>query len=44
MRQLREGRLTLRTDEVEPITLPPVDAEFVRETREKLRMSRQVPI
>lgn len=35
-------RLTSRTHEVEPIALPPVDAEFVRETRERLRMSRQV--
>ncbi len=38
----REGRLTLRTHDVEPISLPPVDADFVRETREGLRMSRQV--
>jgi putative transcriptional regulator len=42
MREHREGRLTLRTHEVEPISLPPVDADFVRETRERLRMSRQV--
>lgn len=42
MRKHREGRLTLRTHNVEPISLPPVDADFVRETREGLRMSRQV--
>lgn len=42
MRAHREGRLTLRTHDVEPINLPPVDADFVRETREGLRMSRQV--
>ena len=42
MRQHREGRLTLRTHEVELITVPPVDPDFVRETREALHMSRQV--
>src|SRR3990172_7072354 len=42
MREQREGRVTLRTHEVEPIALPPVDPGFVRETREALHMSRQV--
>jgi putative transcriptional regulator len=42
MREHRERRVTLRTHEVEPITVPPVDADFVRETREALHMSRQV--
>src|SRR3990170_7276348 len=42
MRDHREGRLTLRTHEVEPITVPPVNPRFVRETREALNMSRQV--
>src|SRR3990172_10946225 len=42
MRGHREGRLTLRTHEVEPITVPPVDPEFVRQTRDALHMSRQV--
>ena len=42
MRRHREGRLTLRTHEVEPITVPPVDPELVRQTREALHMSRQV--
>lgn len=42
MRDEREGRLTLRTHDVEPINVPPVDPDFVRETREALNMSRQV--
>jgi len=42
MRELREGRLTLRTHEVQPITVPAVDPDFVRKTREALHMSRQV--
>ena len=42
MRMHREGRLTLKTHHVEPIAVPAVDADFVRETREALRMSRQV--
>jgi putative transcriptional regulator len=42
MRDHREGRLTLRTYEVEPITVPPVNPRLVRETREALHMSRQV--
>lgn len=42
MREHREGRLTLRTSEIGPINIPPVDPDFVRETRESFRMSRQV--
>ena len=42
MQQHREGRVTLRTHAVEPITVPPVDPNLVRETREALHMSRQV--
>lgn len=42
MREHHEGRLTLRTSEVEPINVPPVDPDFVRETRELFHMSRQV--
>jgi putative transcriptional regulator len=42
MRKHREGRVTLRSHRVEPISIPPVKAEVVRETRESLRMSRQV--
>jgi len=42
MRGHREGRLTLKTREVQPITVPPIDADMVRETREALNMSRHV--
>lgn len=42
MRDHREGRVTLKTREVHPIAVPPIDAETVRETREALNMSRQV--
>lgn len=42
MREHREERLTLRTHQIEPITVPLVDADFIRETREALHMSRQV--
>ena len=42
MREHREGRLTLRTHQVEPIALPPLKPRVVRETREALHMSRQV--
>ena len=42
MREHREGRLTLRTHQVEPISLPELKPRVVRETRESLHMSRQV--
>lgn len=42
MREHREGRLTLKTAEVAPITIPPLNPELVRQTREALHMSRQV--
>jgi putative transcriptional regulator len=42
MRERREGRLTLRTHQVEPIALPTLNPKLVRETREALHMSRQV--
>ena len=42
MRDNREGRVTLKTREVHPIAVPPIDARTVRETREALNMSRQV--
>ncbi|MCL4818153.1 MAG: helix-turn-helix domain-containing protein [Vicinamibacteria bacterium] len=42
MREHREGRLTLRTHRVEPIALPALAPDTVRETREALHMSRQV--
>ena len=42
MREHREGRLTLRTHDVSPLAVPPLNPELVRETRESLHMSRQV--
>jgi len=42
MRAHRGGQVTLRTHHVEPIAVPPIDSDFVRETREALHMSRQV--
>ena len=42
MREHREGRLTLRTHQVEPIALPKLNPRVVRDTREALHMSRQV--
>ncbi len=42
MREHREGRLTLRTHHVVPISLPELEPRVVRETRESLHMSRQV--
>ena len=42
MRAHREGRVTLRTHHVEPLEVPPIDPDFVRETREALHMSRRV--
>ena len=42
MREHGEGRLTLRTHRIEPIALPPLKPKVVRQTREALRMSRQV--
>ena len=38
----REGRLTLRTHHVAPISLPVLAPDDVRATRESLHMSRQV--
>jgi putative transcriptional regulator len=42
MRAHREGRLTLRTQRVEPIAVPKLEPHVVRDTRESLHMSRQV--
>ena len=42
MREHREGRLTLRTHQLEPIVLPTLEPDVVRETREALHMSRRV--
>ena len=42
MREHREGRVTLRECHVEPLHLPRVDGDTVRETRRRLGMSRSV--
>jgi putative transcriptional regulator len=42
LREHRQKRLTLRTHEVSPIAVPPINPQLVRETREGLHMSRQV--
>ena len=36
MRDQREGRITLKTRDVRPIAVPPIDPDIVRETREAL--------
>lgn len=40
MRAHREGRITLRSHHVPPLSLPAVDERLIRTTRERLRMSR----
>lgn len=42
MRDHREGRITLKTRDVRPIAVPPINPDIVRDTREALNMSRQV--
>ena len=42
MKNHREGKLTLRTYNVEVAPLPKVDSKFLRDTRKKLRCSRAV--
>jgi putative transcriptional regulator len=42
MRQHREGQITLRERHVEPLHLPRVSGETVRETRRRLGLSRSV--
>ena len=37
----REGRITLRSHRVAPLSLPRVDHRLIRRTRERFRMSRQ---
>jgi putative transcriptional regulator len=41
MRAHREGRITLRSHQIEPLSLPVVDRLVIRKTREGLKMSRQ---
>ena len=40
MRAQREGRITLRSHQVERLALPPINEQIIRTTREGLRMSR----
>jgi putative transcriptional regulator len=42
MKGHREGKLTLRSYEVDPEPLPKVNAKLIKETREKLNCSRAV--
>ena len=42
MRQQREGKVTLRTHEVEELPPLQIDADLIRETRENLNVSRAV--
>ena len=42
MRQRREGKVTLRTHEVEELPPLQIDADLIRETRESLNVSRAV--
>lgn len=42
MRAHRDGRITMRSHRVTPIALPRVGQRIIRNTRERLRMSRQV--
>ena len=40
MRGHREGRITLRSHHITPLSLPGIDEETIRNTRERLHMSR----
>jgi len=42
MRQEREGKITLRSHQVEDLPPLEVDAELIRDTRERLHVSRAV--
>ena len=42
MRDEREGKITLRTHEIEELPPVSIDAELIRETREQLHVSRAV--
>jgi len=42
MKGRREGKITLRSYQVEPAPLPAVDSKLIRDTRKKLRCSRAV--
>lgn len=40
MRGHREGRITLRSHHITPLSLPSIDEQTIRSTRERLHMSR----
>lgn len=40
MQAQREGRITLRSHQVERLSLPRIDQQIIRSTRERLHMSR----
>ena len=40
MRGHREGRITLRSHHITPLSLPSIDEQTIRNTRERLHMSR----
>ena len=42
MRAHGEGRITLRSHRIERLSLPPIDEQIIRSTRERLHMSRPV--
>ena len=42
IKDYQEGKVTLRTYKVERPSLPEVDAKLIKETRERLRLSRGV--
>ena len=42
MKNHREGKVTLRTYNVEPEALPKVDSKLIKDTRKKLNCSRSV--
>jgi putative transcriptional regulator len=42
MQQQREGKITLRSHEVEDLPPLDVDADLIRDTRERMRVSRAV--
>ena len=42
MKSHREGKITLRSYNIEPAPLPRVDSKLIRDTRKRLRCSRAV--
>lgn len=42
MQQQREGKITLRSHEIEDLPPLEVDADLIRDTRERMRVSRSV--